>query len=130
VGRDDVRLYRVDRIDGSVSLGRAGAYEVPADDADAAQMLAEGWQLGIDPPVRCRLRVDASHAPLALEHLDDAEVVSTGGDGSVVLELVVSNREAFRGMVLTYLDHAEILEPEELRVDLVEWLRQVPGMAS
>lgn len=130
VGRDDVRLYRVDRIEGTVALGRSGAYEVPATDAESTEMLAEGWQLGIDPPVRCRLLVDASHVPMALGHLDDGDVVETRGDGAIVVELVVSNREAFRGLVLTYLDHAEILDPPELRDDLVDWLRRVPGVAS
>ena len=31
------------------------------------------------------------------------------------VELTVTNRDAFRGLVLTYLEHAEILEPAELR---------------
>ena len=43
-------------------------------------------------------------------------------DGSVVVELPVTNRAAFRSFVLSFLDHAEVLEPPELRDDLVAWL--------
>ena len=43
-------------------------------------------------------------------------------DGSVVLAVRVTNRDAFRSFVLGFLDHAEVLGPAELRADLVEWL--------
>jgi proteasome accessory factor B len=130
LGRDDVRLYRVDRIDGGVEVGRADAFEVPREEADDAELLAEGWQLGIEPPVRCVLRIDASHVAVALGHLDAEDVVETLDDGSILVALTVTNRMAFRGLVLTYLDHAEILEPQELRDDIVAWLREVPGVQA
>ena len=44
---------------------------------------------------------------------------------AVVVELPVTNRAAFRSFVLSFLDHAEVLEPAELRDDLVAWLEQV-----
>jgi hypothetical protein len=40
----------------------------------------------------------------------------------VVVALAVVNREAFRTFVLDLLDHAEVLEPPELRAEIVEWL--------
>jgi predicted DNA-binding transcriptional regulator YafY len=46
-------------------------------------------------------------------------------DGSVVLEVQVTNREAFRSFVLGFLDHAEILGPPELRADMVDWLEDL-----
>lgn len=128
LARDDVRLYRVDRIQGDVAVGPGAAFDVPPGEDDDAQLLREGWQLELDEPVRCRLRIDASHVPVALGHLDADDVVETLADGSIVVALTVTNRAAFRGLVLTYLDHAEILEPPELRADVVEWLRSVPGV--
>lgn len=128
-GRDDRRTFRVDRIEGAVEAGPAGAFEPPTGDDD--QVVADGWRLAIDPPVRARLLVDASHAAIAVGHLgDDADAIDTRPDGSAVIELTVTNRSAFRSMVLTYLEHAEILEPAELRADLVAWLRSVPGAVS
>ena len=38
------------------------------------------------------------------------------------MELPVTNRAAFRSFVLSFLEHAEVLEPPELRDDLVAWL--------
>ena len=39
--------------------------------------------------------------------------------------LEVRNPEAFRSFVLSFLDHAEVLEPPSLRADLVAWLEAV-----
>ena len=40
------------------------------------------------------------------------------------------NREAFRTWVLGLLDHAEVLEPDELRADVISWLEAIAGIAS
>jgi predicted DNA-binding transcriptional regulator YafY len=130
IARDDLRLYRVDRIQGEVSMGPRAAFDVPPGEEEDAQLLAEGWQLELEAPVRCRLRIDASHVPVALGHLDGDDVAERLDDGSIVVELEVTNRTAFRGLVLTYLDHAEILEPQDLRDDIVAWLRSVPGVTG
>jgi predicted DNA-binding transcriptional regulator YafY len=52
--------------------------------------------------------------------------VQQNEEDAVVVELPVTNRAAFRTFVLSFLDHAEILEPPELREDLVTWLQAVP----
>ena len=51
-------------------------------------------------------------------------------DGSVVVRMAVTNREAFRSFVLGLLDHAEVLGPPELRADMVAWLQALAGQAS
>jgi len=48
-------------------------------------------------------------------------------DGSVVVRMAVTNREAFRSFVLGLLDHAEVLSPPELRADMVAWLTAQAG---
>ena len=122
--RGEVRVYRIDRIDGSVEVGKPGAFEPPTDDDPT--MVLEGWQLGDEPPVQAVLRVDASHVPMALGLIDDGEVLHRTDAGSVDVALTVVNQEAFIGLVLSFLDHAEILEPPELRAALVAHLREVP----
>jgi predicted DNA-binding transcriptional regulator YafY len=42
----------------------------------------------------------------------------------------VSNPEGFRAFVLGFLDHAEVLGPDELRADLVDWLRDIANSGS
>ena len=123
--RGEVRIYRVDRIDGDLEVGKPGAFEPPSDDDPT--LVLEGWQLGDEPPVTAVLRIDASHVPMALGLVDDGEVVHRADDGSIDVALTVTNQDAFIGLVLTFLDHAEILEPPALRDALVAHLRGVPA---
>jgi predicted DNA-binding transcriptional regulator YafY len=52
-------------------------------------------------------------------------VESRQEDGSVVLTVTVTNRSAFRSFVLGFLDHAEVLDPPELRDELISWLERL-----
>jgi predicted DNA-binding transcriptional regulator YafY len=113
------RRYRLDRIQSDVVLGDdAGAFEPPAT-ADAAPV---PWQLGGDEPLTAELLVDADQAGWARGQLGEESVIEHRPDGSVVLAVAVTNREAFRSFVLGFLDHAEVLGPAELRSDIVAWL--------
>jgi predicted DNA-binding transcriptional regulator YafY len=44
--------------------------------------------------------------------------------------MTVVNRPAFRSWVLGLLDHAEVLEPAELRQEVVGWLEEIAGAGS
>ena len=44
-----------------------------------------------------------------------------------MIELAVRSRLALRSFVLTLLDRAELLGPDELRSDLVDWLGALTG---
>jgi predicted DNA-binding transcriptional regulator YafY len=79
--------------------------------------------MGDEEPVAARLRIDADQAGWAVDHLGPDAVVERLDDGSVVVTLSVTNRDAFRSFALGFLDHAEVLEPTELRDDIVAWLR-------
>lgn len=124
--RADERLYRLDRIEGEVVAGDAGGYERPSTSVPGARL--QPWQLGEGATVVARLLVDADQAAWAVHHLGEATVVERRPDGSVELDVAVSNRPAFRSFVLTFLDHAEVLGPPGLRAELVEWLEAMcPG---
>ncbi len=114
--RAGVRMYRVDRLDGPVepagqALESVGTVSDPLD--------LRGWELGDGAPVTARVRIDADQAAWARHILGEVE---TCGDGAVVATLEVRNVEAFRSFVLSFLEHAEVLEPPELRSDLITWL--------
>jgi predicted DNA-binding transcriptional regulator YafY len=116
------RQFRLDRIEGDVTVGAAGSFERP----EAARSgVALPWQLGDEAPVQAILRVDADQAGWALDRLGDATVVEELSDGAITVELTVTNRDAFRSFVVGFLDHAEVLAPAELRAELVDWLRGV-----
>ena len=119
--RDDVRQFRLDRIDAGVEpLGPAGAFE-PGVTGDQPPP----WRMGDEESVTATLLVDASQAGWAIGQVGAEAVRERQGDGSVVLELRVTNRSAFRSFVLGFLDHAEVLGPSELRDDMVAWLERV-----
>lgn len=114
--REDERLYRVDRVEGAVSL--IGPATAPVGDV-AEPIDLRGWELGDGPAVVATIAVDADQAAYARHIL--GEVVDRP-DGSVTATLDVRNIDAFRSFVLSFLEHAEILEPIDLRNDFVDWL--------
>lgn len=115
--REAERLFRVDRMAGPVTLGGPAGREPPPPDPIGPLL---GWELGDAEPVAAKVAVDADLAAWA------CHVTGTDGepqpDGSVVLTLNVRNPDAFRSLVLSFLDRAEVLAPEELRRDVIGWL--------
>ncbi len=125
--KDSVRSFRVDRLDGPPHLGSEGGFEAPAGFDPGSALRADPLSYGDDEPVPARVLVDASHAAWIVDELGDEAVVERRDDGAVVVTLDVVNREAFRSFVLGLLDHAEVLDPPELRQDLVDWLHAAAG---
>ena len=93
-------------------------------------MARGAWELGGDDVLTARVRIDAEQARWAVQHVGPDHVVREEDDGAVVVELPVTNRSAFRSFVLGFLDHAEVLEPPELRDELVAWLEQMVSPSS
>ncbi len=118
--RDEERNYRLERIDGDVELTDGPAFDPPATTVPGRARGA--WALGGEAPVHARVRIDGPQVGWAVQHLGPDHVVEEDPDGSVVVELPVTNRAAFRSFVLSFLDHAEVLEPAELRDELIAWL--------
>jgi proteasome accessory factor B len=117
--REEERNYRLDRIEDEVAVADGPTFDPPTTNVPGQ---ARGtWELGAEPPVRARVRIDGPAASWAVQHVGPDHVVEEAG-GAVVVELPVTNRAAFRSFVLSFLEHAEILEPPELRDDLVAWL--------
>jgi predicted DNA-binding transcriptional regulator YafY len=119
--RDDDRNFRLDRIEGPVTAGPSGSFERPGDEEIGRQ--AQPWEFGEGETLDARLLVDPDQAPWAVQHVGAESVSERREDGSVVLTLPVTSREAFRSLVVTFLDHAEVLDPPELREDMIEWLQ-------
>lgn len=123
--RDGERNFRLDRVDSEIVPDETAAPFVPPGGASAP---ASPWQMGDEAPVRARLAVDADHAGWAVGQVGADAVESRADDGSVVLGVTVTNRSAFRSFVLGFLDHAEVLEPAELRQQMIGWLEAMcPG---
>lgn len=118
--RDDLRVFRLDRLDGQVEA--AGPARTDVERSQDAGTLRSSWELGDAEPVVARLLVDADQSALATHHLGADKMVDEHPDGGRIFDVEVRNVEAFRSFVLTFLEHAEILEPPSLRADMVDWL--------
>ena len=126
--RGDERLYRVDRIEGSVDVGPPRAFARRA--ASRADPHVRSWELGDGDPVTTALLVDADQAAFATHQLGVESVAERRDDGGIVFTLAVRNVPAFRSFVLSYLDHAEVLAPPAMRDVITEWLRDIVASAS
>ena len=121
IDRADARSFRLDRIDGVVEIGDPGAVTQPRSEPAGER---QPWQFTTEDEqsFQARLAIDASHARWAQHHLTEAVVVAEHDDGAIEIELAVTNVAAFRSLVLSMFDAAEILSPKELRDDMVRWL--------
>jgi proteasome accessory factor B len=122
--RGEVRSYRLDRIEGTVRVLDEPAFERPVSGRPGAER--EPWELGEGEPIKARVRIDGPPATWAVHHLGPGAVVEQDDDG-VVVELEVAHRDGFRSFVLSFLDHAEVLSPPELRDETIAWLTQITG---
>lgn len=119
--RGEERWYRLSRVEGPVVAGdRRDAFVRPEEAVPGLQL--DPWMLGEGEPVRARVLFDAEQAPLVRHSIGPERIDEERPDGSIVVAFDVTNRHGFRSFVLSYLDHAVVLEPAELREDIVAWL--------
>jgi proteasome accessory factor C len=123
--RDGVRTFRVDRVAGAVTQEAAGSAEVP-DGIDVKAALPEDpWHAEGEDHTLMRVRVDALEAARVAEEVGQDKVVQHHASGDIEVSLAVSSFVSIRHWVLGLLDHAEVLEPDSFREDVVSWLRAV-----
>ncbi len=122
VDRDAPRSFRADRIEGTPRAGNPGAFAPPADVDPSTFLRDDPLSYGEDEPLEALVLVDGTRAGWAVEQVGEDAVRERRDDGSVVLALSVVNRPALRTWVLDLLEHAEVLAPEALRAEMIEWL--------
>jgi proteasome accessory factor B len=128
-GAGEARSFRLDRVEGEMTAGEPGSAEVDLDPAENPLQL-DGWALGDDDPVEARVRIASAQARVAVAQVGLDVPAVWEEDGSVVLTLPVRRSEGFLSFVLGFLDDAEVLEPAELRDELIDWLRAVATEAE
>jgi proteasome accessory factor B len=127
VDRDATRSFRLDRIGGAVTTGEPGAFD-PPDDLPGVRL--RPWELGEGAPITAHVLLEETVAGPVLAEDPDLVVSERRRDGSVVVELQVRSEAGLRSFVLSHLDRAELLDPPELRQDLITWLQALVGNAA
>ena len=121
-GHDEVRTYRVDRIEGSVAQGDGDEFERPVDFDPRAVFPADPKELGDGHRVAI-VRVDQARATFAVRELGEDSVVRRLPGGEVEVEVPCSNLDAFRSWLFGWGVHAEVIGPADIRDGLIAWLR-------
>jgi proteasome accessory factor B len=125
------RTFRIDRIDGDVTLREPVTVERPRDfdPADALpsdpKLIGAGEDDGAGDstaPATADVWIDASRAHAVVRELGDERVLDRRVDGSVVVAVPCANLGAFRSWVLGFVDRAEVLGPPSVRGHMIEWL--------
>ena len=124
LGHDEVRTYRVDRIDGSIEHGEPWQFERPADFDPRQAFPADPKELG-DSGDTAVVRLDAARAGFAVRELGDEAVTRRRDDGGVEVEVPCSNVDAFRSWLFGWGVHAEVIAPPAVRAATIDWLRAV-----
>lgn len=123
--RNSVRIYRIDRVIDDVELGLPDAFEVTERPNIREQLSGGPWTFGLGeyevrlafkPEVVWRAR--ATYGP-------DATFVETGA--RVVMTIKVAEPENLLPSLLDFGAEVEVLEPESLRSQLVEYLKALVG---
>jgi predicted DNA-binding transcriptional regulator YafY len=123
--RQAVRAFRADRIDGDVHVGEPKAFDAPSDFRPDDHIEDRPWLLGDQHADTVRILVDPVAVDRVVAQVGADAVVTEQADGSAIVQLTATNRAAVRSMVLGFLDHAEVLEPADLRAEIVAWLEHV-----
>ena len=126
-GHDEVRTYRVDRIDGGVEVGEPGMFERPTGFDLKSVFPSDPKLLGDATASRAVVRVDAPRARAAETSLGSLAIVRRDPDGGLEVEVPCANLDAFRSWLFGLGPHAEVLSPPDVRESVIEWLRELVG---
>jgi len=129
-GAGETRTYRVDRIEGEVSIGAAGVFERPADFDPRRAFPADPKEIGDSGDAEvadASVRVDAPRAARVERELGSEAVTERGADSSIVVSVPCRNVAAFRSWLFGLGVHAEVLAPPAVRAGVVSWLREMAG---
>jgi predicted DNA-binding transcriptional regulator YafY len=121
---DEIRVYRVDRMEELEVTSGPGAFSSRRDVDVRAELDTQPWQAGGDEPVRVELSIEPEMAWWADRRLGRQPVATQAlDDGGVRLTLDVTNVDAFIGWVLGFDHHAVVESPPEIRQQVIERIR-------
>ncbi len=122
-GRAERRTYRIDRIDGAVGLISGQSFERPEGFDPREAFPEDPKMIGADAAVPdAHVLVDSARSAMALTQVGGDHVRARHDDGSIEIDVPCANLPAFRSWLLGYLEHAEVLGPDDVRADVIGWL--------
>lgn len=130
VSRNMQVTYRVDRIEGDVTLGAEGAFERPAGfDLATAYQRDPKFYPGSEQD-EAVVRLDPRIAPSVIRELGDDCVQAVCADGFVDVQVPCGNRVAFKSWLYAMVDRAVVVGPENIRQEIISDLTRMAGGAQ
>lgn len=119
--RKDVRCFRLDRVKGAIEgVGPERAFRAPAGFKVQDHIERPPWEMASSAPIEVAIEVGKDIAWFVEELVAGKRPPEHRPDGSAVLRLDVRDRAAFIRWVLAHARHVRILEPRDLREELVQ----------
>lgn len=124
------RTFRVDRIEGAVSLGEPAQFERPDDFDIESSIPVDPKTFGSGADVTATVLVDRFLANTVITELGADALVATHDDGSVEVSVPCGNYPAFRSWLFAMVDRAEVLAPADVRGRIIDDLRVMAGVGK
>lgn len=122
---DKIKTYKVDRIS-SVEITSL-KFQLP-DDLDVQQFLSSSFGIieGDGTVTKVTIRFDAQVARYVTERKWHAsQQLKKQRDGSLLAEFHLGDLREFKAWLLSFGEHAEIIEPQSLKTDVVATIRRM-----
>jgi predicted DNA-binding transcriptional regulator YafY len=119
---DEIRTLAVERIE------RLHLTDVPfeyPEDFDPERLLSSAFGIIFDKPVKVRIRFSKEAAPYIRERTwaPNQRIMENEDDGSLILEMETTGWFDVKKWVLSYGRQAEVLEPKEMRDEILEEMK-------
>jgi predicted DNA-binding transcriptional regulator YafY len=122
--------YRVDRIEGDLTIGASQSFERPEGFDLATAYKRDPKDFGGAGSEVAIVRLDHRVAPAVVRELGEDAVVARRTDGSIDVEVASGNRPAFKSWLFAMVDRAEVISPESVRVEIIADLQRMAGGAQ
>jgi predicted DNA-binding transcriptional regulator YafY len=124
--RNKIQQFRLDRIDGAVELaGEDRAFNTPKGFKITDYIEKLPWEMKDAPPIEVRIEVAPDLAFFVEDLVAGKGTAQEQPDGGAIVRLDVRDRAAFVKWVLAHLRHVRILEPKDLRDELLAALDEL-----
>lgn len=125
--RGAMRVFRVDRMS-DVALLKQAAFDVPADFYIKEYVGRAPWELGSGKPTVVTVRFHFPESRWVQCHGVGRVIEDVAMDGGSVMEFDVTDEAPFLRWLLTFRDHAHVLQPESVGLALADLRRRVSAL--
>ncbi len=131
--RNDIRIFRTDRIRGLIKRRRLDStrpeFDLPADFRVQDYVGVPPWLFGKARRITVKVRFDEDVAFMVRMHPSPGDKWASAGDAAI-LTRQATHLDALLHWVLGFGHHAQVLEPPEFRAQVIEALRATARLHS